>query len=261
MMRLVTASATGLRTERRISHVFIMDVPTHPKHCSSLMLRSISFPTSTPSAILFNAIDLFTQIGLGKPRVAILAVETVTTKIPSTIDAAALCKMADRGQITGAILDGPLAFDNAIDPEAARIKGITPQLPAGRRSWSCRISRPATCWQKISSICQKRTWPGWYSVRASLLCLHRVPTPFVAAWRRVPPCFMPRRVANPQASQPREPHGTAILVVDVAPRVSNFKIFELRHGDDLRRQVKGQIDGIGVRPRLCAEAFDGSPRS
>ena len=79
-----------------------------------------------------NAIDLFTQVGLGTPRVALLsAVETVTTKIPSTIDAAALCKMADRGQITGGILDGPLAFDNAIDPEAARIKGIRSEV-AGR---------------------------------------------------------------------------------------------------------------------------------
>src|SRR5207248_986205 len=75
--------------------------------------------------IIQNAIDLFTQGGLGTPRVAILsAVETVTSKIPSTIEAAALCKMADRGQITGGILDGPLAFDNAVDPEAARIKGI-----------------------------------------------------------------------------------------------------------------------------------------
>src|SRR6202142_2894872 len=75
--------------------------------------------------IVQNVIDLFTHVGLGKPRVAILsAVETVTSKIPSTIDAAALCKMADRGQITGATLDGPLAFDNAVEPEAARIKGI-----------------------------------------------------------------------------------------------------------------------------------------
>ena len=82
--------------------------------------------------IVQNAIDLFTQIGLGTPRVAILsAVETVTSKIPSTIEAAALCKMADRGQITGGILDGPLAFDNAIDPEAARIKGIKSEV-AGR---------------------------------------------------------------------------------------------------------------------------------
>jgi len=72
-----------------------------------------------------NAIDLFTQVGLGTPKVAILsAVETVTAKIPSTIEAAALCKMADRGQITGGLLEGPLAFDNAVDPEAARIKGI-----------------------------------------------------------------------------------------------------------------------------------------
>ena len=76
-----------------------------------------------------NAIDLFTQTGLGTPRVALLsAVETVTTKIPSTIDAAALCKMADRGQITGGLVDGPLAFDNAIDPDAARIKGIRSEV-------------------------------------------------------------------------------------------------------------------------------------
>jgi phosphate acetyltransferase len=82
--------------------------------------------------IIQNAIDLFTQVGLGTPRVAILsAVETVTTKIPSTIEAAALCKMADRGQITGGLLDGPLAFDNAVDPKAAQIKGITSPV-AGR---------------------------------------------------------------------------------------------------------------------------------
>jgi phosphate acetyltransferase len=86
----------------------------------------------TKRDIVQNAIDLFTQVGLGTPRVAILsAVETVTSKIPSTIDAAALCKMSERGQITDGILDGPLAFDNAIDPEAARIKGIKGEV-AGR---------------------------------------------------------------------------------------------------------------------------------
>ena len=126
LMRPVTASATGLRTERRISHVFIMDVPTYPETLFITDAAINIFPDlDAKRDIVQNAIDLFTQIGLGKPRVAILsAVETVTTKIPSTIDAAALCKMADRGQITGAILDGPLAFDNAIDSEAARIKGI-----------------------------------------------------------------------------------------------------------------------------------------
>jgi phosphate acetyltransferase len=126
LMRPVTASATGLRTERRISHVFIMDVPTYPETLFITDAAINIFPDlDAKRDIVQNAIDLFTQIGLGKPRVAILsAVETVTTKIPSTIDAAALCKMADRGQITGAIPDGPLAFDNAINPEAARIKGI-----------------------------------------------------------------------------------------------------------------------------------------
>jgi phosphate acetyltransferase len=126
-MRAVTSSSTGLRTSRRISHVFAMDVPTH---IETLFITdaaiNIAPDLDAKRDIVQNAIDLFTQIGLGTPRVAILsAVETVTTKIPSTIEAAALCKMADRGQITGGLLDGPLAFDNAIDPEAARIKGIS----------------------------------------------------------------------------------------------------------------------------------------
>jgi phosphate acetyltransferase len=126
LMREVTASTTGLRTERRISHVFVMDVPTYAE---TLFLTDAAvniFPDlDAKRDIVQNAVDLFRAIGLGTPRVALLsAVETVTSKIPGTIDAAALCKMADRGQITGAILDGPLAFDNAIDAQAARIKGI-----------------------------------------------------------------------------------------------------------------------------------------
>ena len=127
LMREVTASATGLRTDRRISHVFVMDVPGHPETLFITDAAINIFPDlDVKRDIVQNAIDLWVGIGMGTPRVAILsAVETVTTKIPSTIDAAALCKMADRGQITGGLLDGPLAFDNAVDPEAARIKGIT----------------------------------------------------------------------------------------------------------------------------------------
>jgi phosphate acetyltransferase len=127
LMKEVTASATGLRTERRISHVFVMDVPGHPETLFITDAAINIFPDLDDKRdIVQNAIDLWVGVGLGTPRVAILsAVETVTTKIPSTIDAAALCKMAERGQITGGLLDGPLAFDNAIDPEAARIKGIT----------------------------------------------------------------------------------------------------------------------------------------
>jgi phosphate acetyltransferase len=133
LMRAVTASATGLRTARRISHAFIMDVPSYAE---TLFITdaaiNIAPDLDAKRDIIQNAIDLFTQIGLGTPRVAILsAVETVTSKIPSTIEAAALCKMAERGQITGGVLDGPLAFDNAIDPQAAEIKGIRSAV-AGR---------------------------------------------------------------------------------------------------------------------------------
>lgn len=133
LMRAVTASGTGLRTSRRISHVFVMDVPTYGDALFITDAAINIFPDlDAKRDIVQNAIDLYNQVGLGTPRVAILsAVETVTTKIPSTIEAAALCKMADRGQITGGVLDGPLAFDNAIDPEAARIKGIRSEV-AGR---------------------------------------------------------------------------------------------------------------------------------
>src|SRR5246500_1885512 len=134
LMRSVTAKAAGLRTERRISPVFVMDVPTYADTVFITDAAINIFPDLDGKRdIVQNAIDLFTQAGFGTlPRVAILsAVETVTSKIPSTIEAAALCKMADRGQITGGLLDGPLAFDNAVDVEAARIKGIKSEV-AGR---------------------------------------------------------------------------------------------------------------------------------
>ncbi|WP_430648662.1 phosphate acetyltransferase [Bradyrhizobium manausense] len=134
LMRAVTAKTGGLRTDRRISHVFVMDVPAYAETIFVTDAAINIFPDlDAKRDIIQNAIDLYNQAGFGKtPRVAILsAVETVTSKIPSTIEAAALCKMADRGQITGGMLDGPLAFDNAIDPEAARIKGIVSEV-AGR---------------------------------------------------------------------------------------------------------------------------------
>jgi len=126
LMAAVVARETGLRTARRISHVFIMDVPTYHKTLTVTDAAINIFPTLEDKVdIVQNAIDLVRSLGLERPKVAILsAVETITPKIPSTIDAAALCKMADRGQITGALLDGPLAFDNAISAEAAREKHI-----------------------------------------------------------------------------------------------------------------------------------------
>jgi phosphotransacetylase len=130
LLGAVVARDTGLRTGRRLSHVFIMDVPTYHKVLIVTDAAINIAPTLEDKVdICQNAIDLVVSLGNRKPKVAILAaVETVTSKMPATIDAAALCKMADRGQITNAVLDGPLAFDNAISKEAARTKGITSEV-------------------------------------------------------------------------------------------------------------------------------------
>jgi phosphotransacetylase len=130
LLGAVVARETGLRTGRRISHAFILDVPTYHK----VLLVTDAAINIAPSLedkvdICQNAIDLALSLGVERPKVAILAaVETVTSKMPATLDAAALCKMAERGQITGAVLDGPLAFDNAISKDAAKTKGIRSEV-------------------------------------------------------------------------------------------------------------------------------------
>jgi len=126
LMAAVVDAASGLRTERRVSHVFVLDVPTYPKPLFITDAAINIYPTLTDKRdIVQNAIDLAHALGIAQPKVAILsAVETVTPKIVSTLEAAALCKMLDRGQISGAILDGPLAFDNAISKAAASSKQL-----------------------------------------------------------------------------------------------------------------------------------------
>lgn len=126
LLEPVVDGKTGLRTERRMSHVFALDVPTYPKPLLISDAAINIFPDlDAKRDIVQNAIDLGNALGIECPKVAILsAVETVTPSIPSTVDAAALCKMAGRGQITGGVLDGPLAFDNAISRSAAETKGI-----------------------------------------------------------------------------------------------------------------------------------------
>ena len=132
LMHAVLADGSGLRTGRRVSHVYLIEADSYPK---PLLITdgaiNISPTLEDKRDIAQNAIDLARIIGIAQPKLAILsAVETVSARIPSTTDAASLCKMADRGQITGAILDGPLAFDNAISPAAAADKGIV-SLVAG----------------------------------------------------------------------------------------------------------------------------------
>src|SRR5208282_2212355 len=126
MHAVVDGDDRGLRTARRISHVFAIDAPGYPRPLFVTDAAINVYPTLADKRdIIQNAIDLVHALGIAEPRVAILsAVETVTEKIRSTLDAAALCKMADRRQITGGILDGPLAFDNAVSEEAAKTKGI-----------------------------------------------------------------------------------------------------------------------------------------
>ncbi len=132
-MHAVMAADTGLRTDRRVSHVYVMDVPLYPRP----LLITDAAVNVVPSLadkrdIVQNAIDLAHVLGIDEPRVAVLApVEVVNPKLQTTLDAAALSKMAERGQITGGLVDGPLAFDNAISPEAAEEKGIKSAV-AGR---------------------------------------------------------------------------------------------------------------------------------
>lgn len=129
-MAAILNKKKGLRTASRVSHVFILDVPTYPRPLFVTDAAINIYPTLEDKYhIVNNAVDLAHALGIELPKVAILsAVETINPKIPSTLEAASLCKMADRGQITGALLDGPLAFDNAISKEAAMIKGIDSEV-------------------------------------------------------------------------------------------------------------------------------------
>jgi phosphotransacetylase len=130
LLGAVVARETGLRTGRRLSHAFVMDVPTYHKVLVVTDAAINIAPTLEDKAdICQNAIDLCVSLGLARPKVAILAaVEVINSKMPATLDAAALCKMAERGQITHGVLDGPLAFDNAISKEAAKTKGIRSEV-------------------------------------------------------------------------------------------------------------------------------------
>jgi phosphotransacetylase len=126
LMGAIVPSASGLRTSRRISHVFVIDVPTYPRLLMVTDAAVNIYPDlEAKTDICQNAIELAQILGVETPKVAILsAAETVNPKIPGSLDAAALCKMAERGQIVGGVLDGPLGFDNAISAEAARTKHI-----------------------------------------------------------------------------------------------------------------------------------------
>ena len=146
-----------------------MDVPTYHKVLIVTDGAINIAPTLEDKVdICQNAIDLARSFGVERPKVAILAaVETVNSKMPATLDAAALCKMAERGQIKGGVLDGPLAFDNAISRRRRRSRGSSPRSPAIPTSCSPPISRPETSWQSSSASSPTPTAPAWCSARGS----------------------------------------------------------------------------------------------
>jgi phosphate acetyltransferase len=143
----IMADDSGLRLKRQMSHAFVVDTPSYPRTLIITDAAIHAYPNLEEKAdIVQNAIDLAHVLGITTPKVAILSTtETVSSDILSTIDAAALCKMADRGQITGGALDGPLAFDDAVHPEAARIKQIDLALAGRLRSWFYRIWNREVC--------------------------------------------------------------------------------------------------------------------
>lgn len=187
LLGAVVHPQTGLRTDRRVSHVFVLDVPRYPK---PLLITDAAINVApdfdAKVDIVQNAIDLAHALGIDRPKVAILsAVETVTPKLRSSMDAAALSKMADRGQITGGLVDGPLAFDNAVSLAAAKTKGIKSPM-AGLKASAARLvcwfggttanrwktgsspCRPTRCWalRKHSSSCLT----GWRSIWQAAPC-------------------------------------------------------------------------------------------
>ena len=256
LLGAVTKRDTGLRTGRRISHVFVMDVPTHPQ---TLFITdaavNIAPDLLAKRDIIQNAIDLFAGLGLGTPKVAILsAVETVTPSIPSTIEAAALCKMADRGQITGGVLDGPLAFDNAISPEAARIKGIKSPV-AGQAQILVVPDLEAG-----NMLAKNLTFLSGADA-AGIVLGARVPVILTSRAdnlrTRMASCAVAMLLASQPEGERADPGLSAmtetILVVNAGSSSIKFQLFDVGAYDQLKRRLQGQIEGIGTRPRLVAK--------
>ena len=258
LMREVTSSATGLRTERRISHVFVMDVPRHPDTLFITDAAINIFPDlDAKRDIVQNAIDLWAgDRAWASRKVAILsAVETVTTKIPSTIEAAALCKMADRGQITGGAARRPARLRQRHRP-----RGGADQGHRLRRSPATRQILVVPDLEAGNMLAKNLTFLA-HADAAGIVLGARVPIILTSRADSVRTRLASCAVAALYANARRRDHRgarrlmDAILVVNAGSSSLKFQVFAL-DGGGLERRVRGQIDGIGVAPRL--RAADGS---
>ncbi len=260
IMAEVISAQTGLRTDRRISHVFVMDVPAYDR---MLLVTDAAIniePTLREKAdIAQNAIDLARHLGVELPKVAILsAVETVNPDIRSTLDAAALCKMADRGQITGAVLDGPLAFDNAISEFAARTKSIkspvagAADVAAGAEHRGGQHARQAAALLRGRRQRRHRAWRAGAG-RADEPRRQRAHADRFRRRRQVARARAPRsgRARGPAETMTvRAAGGRAILVLNAGSSSIKFCVFRLEAGA-IARDLRGQISGLTAAPRIA----------
>ncbi len=250
LMRVVVNGERGLRTARRISHVFAIDAPKYPKALFVTDAAINVYPTLTDKRdIIQNAIDLAHALGIPEPRVAILsAVETVTEAIRSTLDAAALCKMADRRQITGGILDGPLAFDNAVSVEAAKTKGIVSSVAGPRRHLRRARSRGGKHVGETARISRRRRDRRHRARRAR---------PDHSDQPRRQDAGEARFLRDRAAARPPQDGDRlvidAILVLNSGSSSLKFSLFPASEMPTREKALcKGQCAGIGRKTRLTA---------
>ncbi len=253
LLGAVVARETGLRTGRRLSHVFIMDVPTYHKVLLVTDAAINIAPTLEDKVdIVQNAIDLAVSLGLSRPKVAILAaVETVTSKMPATIDAAALCKMADRGQITNGELDGPLAFDNAISKEAAKTKGIQSDVAGDPDILLAPDLEAGNILAKLLSFLANADSAG-------IVLGARVPDhPDQPGRQRA---VAHRQLRSGHAGRPRAAAAVNdfALVLNAGSSSLKFCVYQRPESGSWGLEARGQIEGIGTSPQFSAKDESGT---
>ena len=266
LLGAVVARETGLRTGRRISHVFIMDVPTYHKVLIVTDAAINIAPALEDKAdICQNAIDLAVTLGVKTPKVAILAaVETVNSKMVATIDAAALCKMADRGQIKGGLLDGPLAFDNAISRDAARIKGIVSEVAGDPDILLVPDLESGNMLAKQLIVPRQRRQRRTGARRARADHPHEPGRQRAVANRELRRRHDGRACAAGDAADDGINQSEAgmddyTVVVNAGSSSLKFCIYRRPEAAEWRLEARGQIEGIGTSPRFSAK--DGCGRA